>query len=170
MKPIVVPTSGVKDWQSRLADPEKHWRTGFSAKALATCWEEAGGVPPEVSALLSAIGQPKLLLAIPEYDVPLPGGDRPSQNDVFALLRATDGLIVVMVEGKVSESFGPTLEEWRKDASAGKTERLLLQPGAGLARRLPGFSGIVRQEGKRGAIGRARYAKRHSPLVRLGTG
>jgi len=124
VKPIVVPTSGVKDWQSRLADPEKHWRTGFSAKALATCWEEAGGVPPEVSALLSAIGQPKLLLAIPEYDVPLPGGDRPSQNDVFALLRATDGLIVVMVEGKVSESFGPTLEEWRKDASAGKTERL----------------------------------------------
>ncbi|HMG17422.1 MAG TPA: hypothetical protein VK573_01760, partial [Gemmatimonadales bacterium] len=25
---------------------------------------------------------------------------------------------------KVSESFGPTLEEWRRDASAGKTERL----------------------------------------------
>jgi hypothetical protein len=29
-----------------------------------------------------------------------------------------------MVEGKVRESFGPTLEEWRKDASPGKQERL----------------------------------------------
>jgi hypothetical protein len=29
-----------------------------------------------------------------------------------------------MVEGKVNESFGPTLEEWRSEASPGKQERL----------------------------------------------
>jgi hypothetical protein len=29
-----------------------------------------------------------------------------------------------MVEGKVSESFGPTLGEWSSDASPGKVERL----------------------------------------------
>jgi len=29
-----------------------------------------------------------------------------------------------MVEGKVNESFGPTLGEWRSDASAGKEKRL----------------------------------------------
>jgi len=29
-----------------------------------------------------------------------------------------------MVEGKVRESFGPTLEEWLKDPSPGKTRRL----------------------------------------------
>ena len=29
-----------------------------------------------------------------------------------------------MVEGKVKESFGPTLGEWRNDASSGKEERL----------------------------------------------
>jgi hypothetical protein len=29
-----------------------------------------------------------------------------------------------MVEGKVNESFGPTLKEWTSDASVGKEERL----------------------------------------------
>ena len=124
MKLILVPTEGVRDWQRRLAAPEKHWRTGYSARALAHAWEAASGLPPEVAALLGPLGKVELLLAIPEYDVPLPGGERPSQNDVFTLVRTKDGLIVVMVEGKVSESFGPTLEEWRKGASAGKTERL----------------------------------------------
>ena len=124
MKAIVVPTDGVHDWQKRLADPVKHWRTGYSAKALANAWEEANGLPAEIGTLLEPLGDVELLLAIPEYDVPLTGGDRPSQNDIFALLRSAKGLIVAMVEGKVSESFGPTLDEWRKDASPGKAERL----------------------------------------------
>ena len=33
-------------------------------------------------------------------------------------------LVSIAVEGKVSEPFGPTLEEWRKDASQGKEDRL----------------------------------------------
>jgi len=64
------------------------------------------------------------ILAVPEFKVPLPGGDRPSQNDLFLLGRSKAGPVSVMVEGKVSESFGPTIAEWRKDASAGKEERL----------------------------------------------
>src|SRR6266480_537559 len=124
MKPIVVPTEGVHDWQERLADPTRHWRTGYSAKALAHAWEDANGLPQEVVGLLGALGAVELLLAIPEYDVPLPGGERPSQNDVFALARTKDGLVVIMVEGKVAESFGPTLEEWKREASSGKKERL----------------------------------------------
>jgi len=35
-----------------------------------------------------------------------------------------DGLVSVAVEGKVAESFGPTLGEWQVAASAGKAERL----------------------------------------------
>ncbi len=124
MKRIVVPTAGVQDWQERLADPAKHWRTGYSARALAHAWENAGGLPSEIVILLAPLGKVELLLAIPEYDVPLPGGERPSQNDVFAILRTKDGLIVLTVEGKVSESFGPTLDEWCKDGSVGKKERL----------------------------------------------
>ena len=48
MKPIVVPTHGVQDWQARLTDPTKHWRTGYSARALAHAWEDAGGLLLEV--------------------------------------------------------------------------------------------------------------------------
>jgi hypothetical protein len=40
------------------------------------------------------------------------------------LARSAAGPVVIMVEGKVNESFGPTLEAWRHDASPGKEERL----------------------------------------------
>ena len=64
------------------------------------------------------------LLAIPEYKVPLPGGVRPSQNDLFVLASGPRGLVCIMVEGKVSESFGPSLGKWRIGASRGKELRL----------------------------------------------
>jgi hypothetical protein len=64
------------------------------------------------------------LLAVPEFKVPLPGGNRASQADIFVLARSSVGPVCVMVEGKVNESFGPTLDEWRADASPGKDKRL----------------------------------------------
>jgi hypothetical protein len=122
-------TTGPQDWQALLADPQKHWRTGFSARTLAHCWEAANGLPPEVQAVFSASNEPLIadftpIVAVPEFKVPLPGGDRPSQNDLFLLGRSKGGPVSVMVEGKVSESFGPTIAEWRKEASTGKEERL----------------------------------------------
>lgn len=79
------------------------------------------------------------LLAIPEYEVALPGGQRPSQNDLFVLGRIYSDLAVIMVEGKVDESFGPALGDWLKDASPGKLKRLAaLQDTLHLADTLPG--------------------------------
>lgn len=66
----------------------------------------------------------QLLLAIPEHQVPLVGGSRPSQNDIWALARASTGLVSIAVEGKVSEPFGPTLSEWLAEGSKGKASRL----------------------------------------------
>jgi len=63
-------------------------------------------------------------LAVPEWEVDLPGGDRPSQTDVLAIGRNDKGLVVVGVEAKVDEPLGPTLGEKRKDASDGQTERI----------------------------------------------
>ena len=122
-------TKGPQDWQRLLADPDKHWRTGYSARTLAHCWEAADGFPPEVAQALNATAEPLLadlvpLLAMPEFKVPLPGGGRASQNDLFVLARSQAGPVCIMVEGKVRESFGPTLDEWRAGASAGKLERL----------------------------------------------
>jgi hypothetical protein len=122
-------TTGPSDWRTFLADPVKQWRTGYSACTLAHCWEAADGFPPEVSKVLTQTTEPLLanlepLLAVPEFKVPLPGGSRASQNDVFVLARSSAGPVCIMVEGKVNECFGPTLDEWRTDASAGKDIRL----------------------------------------------
>jgi hypothetical protein len=126
---ILTFTSGPEDWQALLADPVKHWRTGYSARTLAYCWEASEGFPPEVAEALQRTDEAVLknltpILAIPEFKVPLPGGVRPSQNDLFVLARSAMGPVSIMVEGKVSESFGPTLDEWRCDASRGKESRL----------------------------------------------
>lgn len=124
-----VPTTGPNDWQRLLAQPEKHWRTGFSAKTLAYCWEEGDGFPDSVRRVFSEAKYPIFkkmmpLLALPEYKVPLPGGARPSQNDIFILARSERELVTIAVEGKVSEAFGPTVAEWSTNASTGKMIRL----------------------------------------------
>ncbi|MGB8475990.1 MAG: hypothetical protein WCE61_18060 [Candidatus Acidiferrum sp.] len=129
MSRILMFTSGSQDWQVLLADPVKHWRTGYSARTLAYCWEAADGFPAEVAKPFQQTNEVALkdltpVLAIPEFKVPLPGGVRPSQNDLFVLARGTNGPVSIMVEGKVSESFGPTLAEWRRDASEGREVRL----------------------------------------------
>ena len=130
MNRIYIPTSSPDDWRKFLAEPDKQWRAGYSAKELAESWEGSNGFPIELQSLFSKSGNPalqdlELLLAIPEYQVDLPGGRRPSQNDLFVLARAQDcQLVSIMVEGKVSEPFGDTLEIWLKDASEGKKKRL----------------------------------------------
>lgn len=122
-------TKGPQDWQALLADPQKQWRTGYSARTLAHSWEEAPGLPPEVQLAFASTKEALLadfvpLIAVPEFKVALPGGDRASQNDLFVLGRSAAGPVSMMVEGKVSESFGPTLSEWQENASSGKEERL----------------------------------------------
>lgn len=80
----------------------------------------------------------QLLLAFPEHQVPLPGGSRPSQNDIWVLARSGNGLISIAVEGKVAEPFGPTIGEWLKNASPGKAARLaFLQNELGLSQAPP---------------------------------
>jgi len=129
MKHILIPTRGPADWQRLLASPTRHWRTGYSAKALAYCWEAASGFPPEVTRALDAAESPslhglELLLAIPEFEVSLPGGRAPSCTDLFVLARGPEGLVAIAVEGKVNEEFGPHVSHWLKGASQGKKTRL----------------------------------------------
>jgi hypothetical protein len=145
MNRIYIPTTSPDDWRQFLAEPAKQWRSGYSAKELAQCWERADGFPPELKALFAGSDNPELrkldlLLAIPEYKVELPGGGRPSQNDLFVLARAKDNqLVSIMVEGKVSEPFGATLATWLKDASKGKQTRLsFLCDTLGLSGEIPG--------------------------------
>jgi hypothetical protein len=109
-----------------LADPEEHWKPGYSAYELATRWEAADGFPPEVTALLDQQEGTRAatpLLGIPEHKVPLAGGARASQTDLWVLARTAMGLLSIAVEGKVSESFGPTVGSWGPDTMPGRSRR-----------------------------------------------
>lgn len=126
MSHVYIPATRADQWAQFLAEPVKQWRTGFSARTLAYSWQEADGFPPEVLAVLAAhqeFAGIQLLLAFPEHQVHLPGGSRPSQNDIWVLARAGNSLVSIAVEGKVAEPFGPTLAEWMNEASAGKAAR-----------------------------------------------
>lgn len=139
MYKICVPTTGVESWQALLADPIKHWKTGYSAKALAYSWEQSAGFPDEIKEIFSSSNDQDLqliepLLTIPEHKVALPGGVTESQNDAFVLARTPKTLVTITIEGKVAESFGPSLAEWYLQPSAGKTTRLqFLQQQLGLS-------------------------------------
>lgn len=129
MNNIFIPANKSEDWISFLAGLGKQWKTGYSAKALAYCWQEARGFPECVRNVfkkseIELFKNIKLLLAFPEYKVPLLGGLRPSQNDIFILAKANNQLVSITVEGKVSEPFGETITKWKKDNSKGKDIRL----------------------------------------------
>lgn len=127
MSTILIPTKSAEDWKQFLAEPEKQWKSGFSARALAYCWEEAEGMPSEIISVLGqlpALKNLKTIFAIPEHTVPLPGGGRASQNDVWVLAESPSGLVSIAVEGKVSEPFGPTVEKWFENKTPGKEKRL----------------------------------------------
>jgi hypothetical protein len=87
---IFILTRKPEDWKSVLAEPDKQ-------------------------GLFQNI---ELLLAFRECQVTLPGGTRPSQNDIFILARGNNQLVSIMVEGKVSEPFGDTIAQWRKRSKA----------------------------------------------------
>ena len=114
-----------------LAEPDLHWKRGSSAMELAVSWELAArtnrGLPTEVAEVLDLHASTRgceLVFGAPEHRVALPGGQRASQTDLWAVVKAGDGWASVAVEGKAGEPFGPTISEWFQDASSGKRVRL----------------------------------------------
>ena len=123
---ILVPSKGTDSWRELLGDREKHWKPGYSALELAERWENPGGFPPEIASLLSQHERTRgatMLLGVPEHRVPLAGGARASQTDLWVLARTQTGLLSIAVEGKVNESFGPTVGEWQPAGSPGRSQR-----------------------------------------------
>ena len=129
MPRFFAPADYPADWQRLLAKPDLHWKTGYSARSIAYSWTEAQGFPGEVQAVLdeseaACLHDLEFLIGIPEHEVPLPGGRRPSQNDVFVLARGSDGLISIAVEGKVAEPFDSSVDERFADPTPGQSTRL----------------------------------------------
>jgi len=130
MKRILIPTKTGTDWQHLLGKPNLHWKKGYSAMSAAACWEEnQPQLPPEIIQVLEASNEPlltnlDLLLAIPEWQVDLPGGNTASQTDILVITRNELGLVILGVEAKVDEPFGPTLGEKKSNDSNGQLERI----------------------------------------------
>lgn len=124
---VFVPTMNRNCWKRLLADPEKHWREGYSAMSLADSWEQAkkskDGLPKKISRAIRntplGVSGLDLLIAIPERDTPMPGKGLPSATDLFCLARNGVGETISMaVEGKVLEPFDSLISKWLK---AGKS-------------------------------------------------
>lgn len=110
---IYIPSKGPDSWKELLAQPEKQWKTGFSAKTMAYCWEDQNGFPKEFYKPLKDSGlNLDMLIAIPEYKVYLDNNKAPSQNDLFVLSKDSNGLAVIMIEGKASEPFDKIIKDW----------------------------------------------------------
>lgn len=124
---IYVPTKNVDSWKELLLDPEKQWKTGFSARTIAHCWEDQeNGFPNEFNIPFENLElKLNVLLAIPEYKVLLNNKQAPSQNDLFVLSKNSHSneLVVVMIEGKVDEPFDQSIKNWYLTESQGKKRR-----------------------------------------------
>ncbi|MEY9696435.1 hypothetical protein ABH976_007581 [Bradyrhizobium ottawaense] len=108
-----------------------HWQDGRSAKLVAESWfaakdrPELSGLPEMVRVTLarcppgqvSRFVDVQLVDAFVERCTELGDGSTPSQTDVLTILRLSDEIAVMAVEGKVDESFGPRVSEWLHEAA-----------------------------------------------------
>lgn len=122
--------NNAEEWKFLLAKPDKHWKSGYSAKTLAYCWQEAGDFPSEVKRVFHKSGidvfkDIEILVALPEYKTPLLGGRRASQSDILVLAKGNGQLVSITVEGKVAEPFGDIVSEWKVHDKGGKEVRLM---------------------------------------------
>ncbi|GEM_PF-1737869 len=108
------PLLTLADWQA--LHPALHWRAGRSAVRLAETWSEAGGFPAEVQVALDAVDRLqglRFVRAVAEHETPMPGQGRASVTDL--MVWAEDALgnpVLVGVEAKVDEGFGPLVRDW----------------------------------------------------------
>lgn len=135
---ILVPSTGIESWKSFLADPERHFKAGFSAMEVAKSWESAkkrkSGLPERVESILTEAGLArqgiKLLLAQPERKTAIEGDGGDSCTDVFCIAKNGVGeLLSIGVEAKVDESFDKYVDKWlvagkSKNSPENRKERL----------------------------------------------
>lgn len=115
---ILVPAPSVDAWKDRLPDPDTRWKPGESAHSLAARWHGLTGFPPEVSGLLDTLDATRgatLVLAIPEHQVPLAGGARASQTDLWLLGRTSRGLLSVVIDAVVNQGFDPVVRDPKEE-------------------------------------------------------
>ncbi len=148
------------EWRDH-AGPKRpgQWKDGRSAKESGRAWIDAlPGLPPEVVDVLAQppdLGPLQEWEAEPEAQVHFDDHGGPANLDVLLKGRDDRGSIVVAIEAKADESFGPTIQ----GAWAAAEKRLDANPRSrGIARLkqlLDGVLGVAMQD--REAVGHLRY-------------
>ena len=173
MTPFYLPTKSLECWRGLLAAPDKHWRDRYSAKSLATSWETAHDFPSEVAAAFRVSRIPtfdglSFVAGFPEYKTRIPPSKRgPSQTDLMVIARAGRELVVIAVEGKVEESFGKFVADWKKHHTQGKAERLrFLTDYLGLgSEQLAGIRYQLLHRTASALLAADRFATRHAVMM-----
>lgn len=117
------PLPTFEDW--RRVHPASHWVPGRSAMLLAQSWSAADGFPAKVRAALDQEERLRGLQierAIVEHKTPMPGHGQPSQTDIMVFAMQGARSVVVAVEGKVDEGFGPVVGAWRVGGGSPRSE------------------------------------------------
>ena len=71
MSTIYIPANGPTDWRQFLAEPDRQWKDGYSARELTTCWQNTDGFPLNIKKIfnqsdIALFNNIEFLLAIPE--------------------------------------------------------------------------------------------------------
>jgi hypothetical protein len=89
---------------------------------LAKTADDWTGFPPEIATLLATNDLTKgavPLLAVPGHQVPLAGGARAAQLDLWVLARTPRGLLSIAID-EGGGSPGPSLGQWQAESSSAR--------------------------------------------------
>jgi hypothetical protein len=120
-------TRGAEGWRDFLEDPPRHWKNNQAARRLAEMWEGSAPLAPRVVRTAwcdTPFEEFEPTIAIPAYEVEMPGGWPPARNDLLIVGPIGDDLGLIMVQGKVSDTLGPHIDEVLQLPMPGKLRRI----------------------------------------------
>lgn len=114
------PLRSLADWQALHS--ARHWKAGHSAMEMARAWHHAQAFPPAVAEVLARgpFGTLVVERGIAECLTEVPGAGRPSHTDLMVEARGPAGRVVIGVEAKVREAFGPRVDAWLNKEEPGR--------------------------------------------------
>lgn len=136
------------DWKSIVG--EKNWVVRRSAFELAHSWQGAQGFPEAVRSVfrkseIQILKQITPELGLVEFPVFLDTRKAPSMTDTMVYCRsANDEDVVIAVEGKATESFGPQIAPWLRGDEQNVSLSIPVRPTR--VKRLAFLSEVLRLE------------------------
>jgi hypothetical protein len=111
-----IPVIDAREVRRSLPEPDIQWVPGSSAFELAFAWVAAGDLPPSVRRVLLSVpayADIKLTKAVFAKHTDLRSFGGPNDTHLMVYAEVKDGSVVIAVEGKREEGFGPSVAHWK---------------------------------------------------------